>query len=376
MLRQTRNPYLQRLYLGIGLLFVLYTLAACSIAPKKIPDAAIAEIDTAIGEMAEKRRFSGTILIAQDDQVLLSKGYGQADLESGKPNTPETRFRIGSITKGFTATAILILQEQGKLSVQEHVCAYIPDCPAAWQAITIHHLLTHTSGLSDRTFFTEILPGRHEEHFTPGALIDLFRDVPLDFEPGREYRYSNTGYMLLGYMLEQVSGQAYEAFLQEHIFAPLNLANTGYDHMVNEVATCYSSYGDKARFYDTSFMYSAGGLYSTVEDLYRWLQALRTDSYFSQAAFAALFTPFVSIPSEDTYVLDAYGQETNYGYGWIIGETDHHRLVGHDGSYFGFFGIQRYYPDDHITIIMLSNMDYWAAPSAFTLPGKIIFEKE
>jgi len=367
MIKQTRNPYLRFACLGLGLIFVFGTLMACTTNHKSIPKEVLSEIDTSISDLAENKRFSGSILIAQGDQVLLSKGYGQADIERGEPNTPQTRFRIYSVTKGFTATAILILQDQGTLNVQDHLCEYIVDCPAAWQEITIHHILTHTSGISDKIFFEKIA-GRQEEQFTPAELIALFKDAPLDFQPGQEWRYSNPGYILLGYIIEQVSGQTYEEFLQEHIFSPLNLLNTGYDHMENGVATGYSSYGYKARAIDTSQPYSAGGLYSTVEDLYHWVQAFQTDHYFSKKVFASLLVPFVPAPSEEHF-----SKDMSYGYGWMIGERNGHRLVGHTGSYYGFCSFLEYYPDEQISIIVLSNLECWNSLSAFTLPSEIIF---
>lgn len=365
--------------MGIFLAVCVMALSACAPFPGStatptnavhIPQDIISRIDASLSNLAETESFSGSVLIAQGDTVLLRKGYGMADIESGEPNSPHTRFRIYSITKEFTATAILILQAQGKLNVQDHICEYIVDCPAAWQEITIHHLLTHTSGISDQSFFERIL-GRQGEQFTPVELVAVFKDTPLDFEPGAEFRYSNPGYMVLGYVIEQVSGQSYEEFLQEHILSPLSLFNTGYDHLESDVATGYSSYGIEARSIDTSVPYSAGGLYSTVEDLYRWIQAFHTDQYFSRDLFAPLFTPFISAPSEDHFAQDA-----SYGYGWVIGERNSHRLIGHTGSYYGFCGFLEYYPDEQITIVVLSNLEYWNSPSAFTLPSELIFEEE
>lgn len=367
MNNKTRNSQIKLHYLGLSLIFVLTTLMACT-TTKRIPVEVVSEIDARISKMTEQSSFSGSILIAQDDQVLLSKGYGQADIESGEPITPQTRFRIYSVTKGFTAAAILILQDQGRLKVQDRLCEYIADCPAAWQEITIHHLLTHTSGISDRIFFEKIA-GRQEEQFTPAELIALFKDAPLDFQPGQEWRYSNPGYILLGYIIEQVSGQTYEEYLQEHIFSPLNLLNTGYDHMENGIATGYSSFGYEARTIDTSHPYSAGGLYSTVEDLYHWIQAFQTDQYFSKKTFDPQFTPLVPAPSEEHF-----SEDMSYGYGWMIGERLGHLLVGHTGSYYGFCSFLEYYPDEKVSIIVLSNLECWNSLSAFTLPSEIIFK--
>ncbi|HEU0292915.1 MAG TPA: serine hydrolase domain-containing protein [Anaerolineales bacterium] len=330
------------------------------------------KIDQTLNFLTDRESFTGAVLVARNGEVLLSQGYGLADRDKNLPNTPQTKYRLGSITKQFTAMAILMLQAQDKLKVQDPVCRYIPECPALWQDITIHHLLTHTSGIPD---FTD-LPDYERTKDTPASplqTIARFKDGPLDFKPGEEWSYSNSGYILLGYMIEQASGQSYETFLQQNIFEPPQMKNTGYDHNNGSLATGYTGFYDhweKADYIDMTIPYSAGGLYSTVEDLYRWDQVLYTEQLTSQELLHLMFTPHTRIP--DTGL--------SYGYGWVIGEMNNHQVVSHDGgirdfttefrryttnsgngpqgnNLEGFAGEIRRYTDDKVTIIVLSNRD-------------------
>lgn len=301
------------------------------------------EINAALSDLVQKQSFTGSVLVAQDGQILLSEGYGLADREKNIPNTRETRFRLGSVTKQFTAMAIMILQAQGKLDVQDSVCDYLSDCPAEWQAITLHHLLTHTSGIKDFTSMS----GYSVTQATPSApeeTIARFKNQPLDFQPGDRWRYSNSGYILLGYIIEQVSKQSYEAFLQKNIFEPLEMRNTGYDHDESSLATGYANILNEARYLDMSIPYAAGGLYSTVEDLYRWDQALYSGQLLPSELLNLIFEPHS--PTDI---------DTSYGYGWEIGNLNNHMVVFHGGNIEGFATEIRRYLDDRVTIIVLSN---------------------
>src|SRR5690242_2552197 len=252
----------------VAVIALCLTLAATSAAQTKpATDDLQAKVDERLNALVKANQFSGAVLIARDGRVLVSKGYGMANLETETPNTPQTIFRLGSITKQFTATAIMMLQEQGKLSVQDSICKYVTDCPAAWQPITLHHLLSHTGGVPNFTSFPDYLKTMALPT-TVEALIARFKDKPLDFQPGEKWSYSNSGYVLLGHVIEKVSGQSYEAFLQERIFAPLGMKNTGYDHNADVLphrAAGYMPRGDKvvnARYLDMTIPFSAGGLYS------------------------------------------------------------------------------------------------------------------
>jgi CubicO group peptidase (beta-lactamase class C family) len=174
------------------------------------------------------QKFMGTALVARDGHVLFSKGYGFANLEWNIANTPDTRFRLGSVTKQFTAASILLLEERGKLSVADPVRKYVPDAPAAWDKITIRNLLTHTSGIPNFTGFSDY---QKLEPFptTAAELVARFRDKPLDFQPGEKYSYSNSGFVLPGYITERITGTSYEKFVTENLFQPLGMKDTGYD---------------------------------------------------------------------------------------------------------------------------------------------------
>jgi CubicO group peptidase (beta-lactamase class C family) len=292
--------------------------------------------------------FVGSVLVASDGKVLLSEGYGQADRETGRLNTAQTKYRIASVTKQFTALAILILQRRGKIDVQDRVCTYIPNCPPAWQAITLHHLLTHTSGIPDY-YSSPDWNSFMGKPMTPADIIALFIDKPLDFQPGVEWKYSNSGYILLGRIIEQVSGMTYEAFLKENILGPLNMTNTGYFDNPDGLAVGYKNTTGvlPATFEDMSSLYSAGGLSSTVGDLYIWDQALTTDKLIPKGLRTGMLTAYATTPP------DTGG--SGYGYGCFIGEIAGHRVIYHIGRIEGFTSLNLFYPDDKVYVIVLSN---------------------
>ncbi len=312
-----------------------------------LPPALVSELDSTLANLARQSLFTGSVLVAQHGKVLLSQGYGLADRKQNIPNTPQTRFRLGSVTKQFTAMAILILEAQGKLNVKDLICKYIRDCPSTWAAITIHQLLAHTSGIPD--LFSVV--NWSEIRATPATPLETmarFKDKPLDFQPGERWSYSNSGYIVLGYIIEQVSGQTYEDFLQKSIFTPLNLRDTGYEHTSNGLAVGYPDRYSKvpADFVDMSVPFAAGSLYSTVEDLYRWEQALSTEKLVPKAYLDEMFAPQALIPN---------GSGGAYGYGWAI-LTENGRLLDmHDGGIEGFATEIARYPNDQVTLIVLCN---------------------
>jgi len=290
--------------------------------------------------------FSGSILIAQNGKVLVSKGYGMANLELEVPNTPQTKFRVGSITKVFTAIAIMLLQERGKLSLQDPICKYVADCPASWQPITIHHLLSHTSGLAKHDtagvyLKTAMLP------MTLPQLIESFKNKPPDFPPGEKFDYNNNGYILLGQVIEKVSGQSYEAFLKENIFMPLKMANSGYDNhdpIIKNRAAGYRSEGTtlfNAAYIDQSQPFSAGALYSTTGDLLLLDQALNDGQFLSPKTQEAMSTAVSG----------------NYGYGWFVNKQFNRRAVAHPGGVPGFSAMITRFPDEKVLIVTLSNLE-------------------
>jgi D-alanyl-D-alanine carboxypeptidase len=234
--------------------------------------------------------FTGVVLVAKAGEIIFRQGFGFANRQWAIPNTPETRFRIGSITKQFTAAAILRLTERGKLGVHDRLGQHLPDAPESWHNVTIHQLLTHTSGVPSYTDLPDFLTRISLEERTPKAIMELTSGQALEFPPGDRFRYSNTGYILLGSVVEAISGQRYSDFLENEFFQPLGMADSGYDHtwkIVERRADGYTCIGGKwrhARFIAMSLPYAAGGLYSTADDLYRWSQALMRGDVIGPAA--------------------------------------------------------------------------------------------
>ena len=248
--------------------------------------------------------FMGTVLVTRDNEILFNKGFGSANLEWDIPNTPMTKFRLGSVTKQFTAAAILLLEERGKLKIDDPIKKYLPDTPEAWDKITVFNLLTHSSGIPNFTSFPEY---RKEQLFshTPKEIVDIFRDKPLEFEPGEKMNYSNSGYILLGYLLENVSGEKYQDFVQKNIFDPLGMKDSGYDSNSAIMPRRAAGYSPgpagliNADYVDMTIPFSAGALYSTTEDLLRWEQGLFGGKLLSKESLSKMTTPY-----KDNYPLD------------------------------------------------------------------------
>lgn len=300
------------------------------------------QIDGYLNDLTNKSWFQGQVLVARGGQVLLSKGYGYADHETGALNSPRTPTRLASLTKQFTAMAVMILQAQGRLSVADPICIYLNPCPPAWQPLTIRHLLTHSGGLPNYTDFADF-DERMATPTTPGELVARFRDLPLNFVPGTAYSYGNSGYTLLGLIVERASGQSYEEFLRQQIFEPLAMTNSGVDHNAGTITFGASSYTrptNKAPFLDTSTLFASGNLYATVEDLYRWDQALYGEQLVPGLLLAEIFSPGLG----------------DYGYGWWITNHKDRRLVSHQGNISGVSTFIARYPDQQVTVIVLSNL--------------------
>ena len=205
------------------LLLLFLTLAAPAFSQH-----ADAEFDRLLQETFKPGRPGVAVQIVQNGKVLYRKALGMANLELDIPMTPDHVFRIGSVSKQFTAAAILQLMEQGKLSLQDEITKFIPDYPTQGKKITVEHLLTHTSGIKSYTGMAEWTPEVHRKDFTPTALVDFFKNQPMDFEPGTQYKYNNSGYVLLGYIIEKVSGQSYSAYINDHIFKPWGMQQSYY----------------------------------------------------------------------------------------------------------------------------------------------------
>ncbi len=290
-------------------------------------------------------QFMGCILVARGDEVLISRGYGSANLEWRIANTPATRFRLASITKQFTAASILLLEERGKLKLDDPIGNYLPDVPAAWEKITFFHLLTHTSGIGDLNSFPELAPVKLV-HSTPESLVGKIRDKPLLFAPGAGYRYSNPGYILLGYLLERITGESYATFVRKNLFDPLGMIDSGYDANAEILARRAAGYTRgrtglaNAPFIDMSVPFAAGGLYSTTEDLLKWERGLFGGRVLSAESWRQMTTP----------------HQGGYGLGVVVGTGNGRRLISHQGSIEGFNTYLGYYPDEQVTVVVLGNL--------------------
>lgn len=315
-----------------------------------------------IQNYADSKSFMGAVLVAEKDKVLIQQGYGSADLEWKVPNTATTKFRIGSITKQFTAASILLLQERGKLKIEEPVKTYLPDAPATWDKITVYNLLTHTSGIPNFTGLPEF-PAVMRQEKTPDEVIALFHDKPLDFEPGTKFTYSNSNYILLGRIIEKLSGASYADFVQKNIFTPVGMQDSGLDSntaILPQRAQGYESRPnglERAAYISMTVPYAAGAFYSTVGDLLKWERALFGGKVLSPASLHTMTTPF----------------KDEYGTGLFIkGEKDHN-VITHGGSINGFEASLNFYPDRQLTVIVLGNIGNDVPDTIAGQLGKVLY---
>jgi CubicO group peptidase (beta-lactamase class C family) len=290
--------------------------------------------------------FMGTVLVAEGDHILLDQGYGMADLEWNIPNSPEAKFRLGSLTKQFTATLILLLQQDGKLHIEDPVGKYLPDAPKSWEKITLANLLGHTSGIPNFTSDKEFGTWGMSRH-TTAELIAFFRDKPLEFEPGSKFAYSNSNYEVLGAVIEKVSGEKYGDLLHKRIFEPLGMQDTGLDTdqlILPKRAQGYSPSPDglvHARSESMTVPWAAGAIYSTTGDLLRWERALFGGKVLNVASLTAMTTP----------------GKGDYGFGVGVVQQNGVKVIQHGGGIEGFNTQLAYVPDRKITVVVLSNVN-------------------
>jgi CubicO group peptidase (beta-lactamase class C family) len=312
-----------------------------------VPTAQSADtFDAVVRPFAADGRFMGAVLVARGDAILFSKAYGSANLEWRIPNDTSTKFRIGSITKQFTAALILLLEQDGRLSTQDLLSRHVADIPASWKDITLFHLLTHTSGIRNFT----ALPDYRVRQVQPGSPLDQLerlRNEPLDFAPGSEFRYSNSGYLMLGLVIERVTGRPYAEVLQERIFTPLGMIGSGYDSNSAIIPTRASGYAptpngpQNAGYVNMTVPHAAGALYSTTGDLHRWARALFGGRVVSAASLKKMTTP----------------DRNNYALGLTVRDVDGRRMISHGGGINGFNAFLAYYPDAEITVAVLANIN-------------------
>ena len=314
------------------------------------------KLEKLLSTYAEYGKFNGSVLVAEKGKVIYKKGFGFAEMEWSIPNGPETKHRLGSITKQFTAMMIMQLVEQGKLKLDIPISTYLPDYPKkSGDIITIHHLLTHTSGIPNMTSFPGFLKNVSRNAYTPEELVKMSADSALQFEPGKNFAYSNSGYLLLGYLIEKVTNKSYEQVLRENILNPLNMNNSGYDHHETVLKNRASAYEKRGRHYinadfiDMSVPHAAGAMYSTVEDLYFWDQALYGNQLLRRENMELLFQKH--IPAGGSH----------YGYGLFIGENplgntaERIETVGHGGGINGFNTQITRITKDKSLIVLLNN---------------------
>lgn len=295
---------------------------------------------------ADKGDFMGAVLVAREGQMLLDRGYGSANLEWKIPNDGDAKFRLGSVSKQFTAAAILLLQERGKLSVDAPVKTWLAAAPAAWDQVTVRHLLSHTSGIPNFTSFddygkTKTLPA------TLDSLTARFRAKPLDFQPGEKFAYSNSGYILLTAIIEKASGQTYATFLADNIFKPLGMADTGYDSHATVLPRRASGYTPSPKgvintdYLDMTIPQGAGALYSTTHDLLKWTNGLFGGKLLKPGSLEAMITPV----------------KDNYALGLFVAKTDGATVINHGGGIEGFNTWLGYDPDRKLTVAVLGNLN-------------------
>ncbi|MEC1891862.1 MAG: serine hydrolase domain-containing protein [Bacillota bacterium] len=320
------------------------------------------QINEYMNILAEGNYFNGSVLAANKGEVILNKGYGLSSYQYAIDNTSDTKFRIGSLTKSFTAAAVLLLHQQGRLNLSDKINAYINNFPSE-AGVTIHHLLSHSSGVADFTFSSEYWEKYMRLPTSLKQSVDWIKIRPLQFKPGTDMQYSNAGYLLLTALIENVSGLPYEQFLLENIFKPLQLKNTGIDDgrkILKDLASGHSVWEEviNAEYIDMSIPQGAYGMYSTAEDLYKWTEVLRNGVLLNKSMTSKMFTA-------------SYG---GYGYGWFI--SGDQETARHSGDINGFTNELLMNFKEGLTIIVLSNINITPADKICEDISQIILNKE
>lgn len=312
----------------------------------------VQKIDELVNQYAELKQFNGAVLVAEDGNIILSKGYGMADFENRIPNNNETKFRLASVTKQFTAMLVMQLVEKGKIKLEGKLSEYLPYYRKdIGEKITIHQILSHTSGLANYTNNRDFMQNESGIKAEPKEFVLKYCSEDLIFEPGTKWEYSNSGYFILGLVIEEVTGKSWEQNLQENILDPVGMTNSGYEHSDktydNKAKGYVSSLGDfkPARFLEMTIPYSAGSIYSTVEDMYKWDRALYTNTLLSEPMKEIMFKPVLN----------------NYALGWQVIEQPigdkKVKVVTHSGGIFGFNSLITRLTDDNKFVMVLNNFE-------------------
>jgi len=304
-------------------------------------------VDSLLTRVIRKNAPGAAVAVIQNGRFLHKKGYGLADLRTKQPVQPETCFMLASVSKQFTAMAIMILKEEGKIAYEDTLPKFFPEVPRGWKTITVKHLLTHTSGIPDRFY----LIGYAEGYTNQDILDRLIQTRYLDFMPGTKHKYSNSGYNLLAMIVEKVSGQPFREFLKERIFDPLGMHNTVvYDETEPVIENRAIGYKQSGRGYRPNdfLLWTSGssGIFSNVEDLFKWDQCLYTEKLVSAETLKEAFSPHARVDRRE-----------NYGYGWRITANEGSKAVYHAGSLGGAHTIIFRVPEKRFTIILLANVE-------------------
>jgi CubicO group peptidase (beta-lactamase class C family) len=308
------------------------------------------ELDKLLSGQFKAGETGCAALVAQNGQIIYKKAFGMANLELNVPMQPDMVFRIGSITKQFTAIAILQLLEQGKLDLQDDITRFLPDYPTQGYKITIEHLLTHTSGIKSYTNVPEFAQYMRIDK-SPAEVINTFKNLPMEFAPGTRWNYNNSGYFLLGYIIEKASGRTYPKYLEDNFFKPLGMTNSYFGSDTKIIKNRAAGYqaGDSgvvnADIMSMTIPYSAGSIQSTVEDLFKWNQAVHSYKLVKKATLEKAFTEYKL----------ANGKGTGYGYGWFLRQLQGSPTIEHGGGINGFLTSGVYLPKEDIFVAVFSN---------------------
>lgn len=311
----------------------------------------IAEIDEIVKTVVGEQDPGMAVAVIKNGQLAHGKGYGLANLEWNIAAQPDTVFGLASLTKQFTAAAILLLERQGLLRLNDPLTHFLPNYPTHGRTITVAHLLTHTSGIVPYNEVDNFFDLYMRKRFSHEEVLALFQDLPLEFEPGTRYKYNNSGYYLLGMIIEILSSKRYEQFLQEQIFTPVGMKDTYYmwnEALIPRRAGGYVKTEQGYRivpYLDMTIPFAGGALGSTLTDLVRWDAALEQGQVLSKQMLKRMYTPAQL----------ADGTTTEYGFGWGVGDYRGHRVVYHQGEINGFITFLARFLDDAVTVVLLSN---------------------
>ncbi len=329
-------------------LFLFFYIALISTGVSQTKEA---RIDKLLNEKFKANATGAVVLISKKGEPTYRKAFGLSNLELNVKMTPENRIQIGSMTKQFTAVSILMLVEQGKISLDDEITKFIPDYPTHGQKITVHHLLNHTSGIRSYTKIRKLFKIARND-LKPIELINFFKNEPMDFNPGEKFKYNNSGYIILGYIIEKISGLSYEEFIQQHIFDTLNMKGSSYNSHSKLLKNRASGYHNRKGFQNAMYIsytlpYAAGSLTATIDDLNTWQKALTTNKLLSKETLQKAYI---------NYTLNN-GENIDYGYGWNIKTINNKVSYEHGGSIFGFKSMAVYIPSKETYVVILTNCD-------------------